>query len=81
MMPALLPSSTLILDWRAPSDSRICARLRRSASACDIAMNDDYSIAAGNALRLQHLRPLLPLPPPKQYVVCEWMCTNIQKYI
>lgn len=33
MMPALLPSSTLILDCRAPSDSRMLARLRRSASA------------------------------------------------
>jgi hypothetical protein len=34
MMPALLPSSTLILDCRAPSDSRMLARFRRSASAC-----------------------------------------------
>ena len=34
MMPALLPSSTLIFDCRAPSDSRMLARFRRSASAC-----------------------------------------------
>mmetsp|Transcript_25694 Transcript_25694/g.65270 ORF Transcript_25694/g.65270 Transcript_25694/m.65270 type:complete len:254 (-) Transcript_25694:427-1188(-) len=30
----LEPSATLMDDWRAPSDSRMDARLRRSASAC-----------------------------------------------
>lgn len=45
MMSALLPSATLILLCRAPSDSRIWARLRRSASACRF---QAYSVSAGH---------------------------------
>lgn len=65
MIPALFPSSTLILLWRWPSLSKMWARLRRSASACN-------SIAARTpaALSPTSLDQLISLHAPIDLIAC-----------